>query len=76
MRLVVLGAGRMGEHLIRQLSRLPEQHDITLVERDPETRIHLQRKYDIGIAEGDARVPAVLTQHCAGRRRLVCAHER
>ena len=66
MRLVVLGAGRMGEHLIRQLSRLPEQHDITLVERDPETRIHLQRKYDIGIAEGDARVPAVLTQHCAG----------
>ena len=66
MRLVVLGAGRMGEHLIRQLSRLPEQHDITLVERNPETRIHLQRKYDIGIAEGDARVPAVLTQHCAG----------
>lgn len=66
MRLVVLGAGRMGEHLIRQLSGLPEHHDITLVERDPETRIHLQRKYDIGIAEGDARVPAVLTQHCSG----------
>ena len=66
MRLVVLGAGRMGEHLIRQLSGLPEYHDITLVERDSETRIHLQRKYDIGIAEGDARVPAILTRHGAG----------
>ena len=66
MHLVVLGAGRMGEHLIRELTRLPEYHDITLVERDSETRIHLQRKYDIGIAEADARIPAVLTQHCAG----------
>ena len=66
MRLVILGAGRMGEHLIRQLSTLPEHHDITLVERDSEARIHLQRKYDIGIAEGDARVPAILIQHCAG----------
>ena len=56
----------MGEHLIRQLSWLPEHHDITLVERDSETRIQLQRKYDIGIAEADARVPEVLTQHCAG----------
>ncbi len=66
MHLAVLGAGRMGEHLIRQLSQLPEHHDITLVERDSDTRIHLQRKYDIAIAEGDARVPAILTQNCAG----------
>ena len=66
MHLVVLGAGRMGEHLIRQLSQLPEHHDITLVERDSDTRIHLQRKYDIATAEGDARVPAILIQHCAG----------
>lgn len=55
----------MGEHLIRQLSQLPEPHDITLVERNSDTRIHLQRKYDIGVAEGDARVPAILTQHCS-----------
>ena len=56
----------MGEHLIRQLSQLPEHHDITLVERDSDTRVHLQRKYDIAIAEGDASIPAILTQHCAG----------
>ena len=66
MRLIVLGAGRMGEHLIRQLSRLPEHHDITLVDRDAEVCSHLLRKYDIGIAEGDARNPAIITQHCAG----------
>lgn len=65
MRLVVLGAGQMGEHLLRQLSRLPEHHDITLVERDSHTRTHLLRKYDIGITDGDAGVPAVLTGHCA-----------
>ena len=56
----------MGEHLLRQLSRLPEDHDITLVEKDSDTRTHLLRKYDIGCIEGDGRVPEILTQHCAG----------
>ncbi len=65
MRLVVLGAGRMGEHLLRQLSRLPDRHDITLVDRDASSTVHLHRKYDIGIVDGDAQVPAVLTQHAA-----------
>ncbi len=66
MRLVVLGAGQMGAHLLRQLSRLPDDHDITLVEKDSVVGSHLLRKFDIGIIEGDARVPAVLHQHCAG----------
>ena len=66
MRLIVLGAGRMGEHLIRQLSRLPEHHDITLVDRDTEACSQLLRKYDIAVAEGDGRNPAIITQHCAG----------
>lgn len=66
MRLIVLGAGQMGEHLLGHLSRLPEHHDITLVERDPEVRAHLERKYDIAAAEGDAGVPSVLLEHCEG----------
>ncbi len=63
MRVVVLGAGQMGGHLLRQLSRLPDQPDVTLIERDPETAKHLGRKFDIGVVEADASVAAVLETH-------------
>ncbi len=66
MRLVVLGAGQMGEHLLRHLSRSPERHDVTLVELDPDTRAHFERKYDIAAAEGDAGVATVLLEHGEG----------
>lgn len=65
MRLVVLGAGRMGEHLLRELIRLPHDHDITLVEKDAHSEYLLSR-FDIGFFQGDARIPSVLIEHCAG----------
>ncbi len=56
----------MGEHLLWHLSRLPERHDIVLVDRDPQVRTHLERKYDIAAAEGDASIPSVLLEHGEG----------
>ncbi len=63
MRVVVLGAGQMGGHLLRQLSRLPEQPDVTLIERHGDTAEALGRKFDIGVVGADASVPAVLETH-------------
>lgn len=64
MRLVVLGAGQMGEHLLQELIRLPRRLDITLIEQDAHSE-HLLSRFDIGFAQGDARIPSVLSQHCA-----------
>lgn len=64
MRLVVLGAGQMGEHLLQELIRLPRRLDITLIEKDAHSE-HLLSRFDIGFAQGDARIPSVLIQHCA-----------
>ncbi len=63
MRVAVLGAGQMGGHLLRQLSRLPDQPDVTLIEKDPETAQHLGRKFDISVVEADASIAAVLESH-------------
>ncbi len=56
----------MGEHLLWHLSVLPERHEVILVDREPEVRAHLERKFDIAAAEGDAAIPSVLLQHGEG----------
>ncbi len=63
MRVAVLGAGQMGGHLLRQLSRLPEQPDVILIEKDPATAKHFGRKFDISVVEADASIAAVLETH-------------
>lgn len=65
MRIVIIGAGNAGKNLAQRLSQ--EQHDIVIVDRDPEKLASVQSQVDIQTVEGEGTNPAVLEE--AGVRR-------
>ncbi|MGR3983746.1 MAG: Trk system potassium transporter TrkA, partial [Gammaproteobacteria bacterium] len=58
MKIIILGAGKVGASTAEILSR--EEHDITLVDRDPKMLGALQDRLDIRVVTGHASSPEVL----------------
>lgn len=57
MRVIVVGAGEVGYHLALRLS---EEHDVVVVERDPELGGRVQGQLDVLVIEGNGASFAVL----------------
>lgn len=60
MKIIILGAGRVGGTLATHLSN--EANDITVVDSDIDNLRELQDRLDIGVVAGHASHPAVLQQ--------------
>ncbi len=60
MKIIILGAGRVGGSLAANLSN--EANDITVVDSNEQALRDLQDHYDIGVVEGHASHPHVLLQ--------------
>jgi trk system potassium uptake protein len=58
MRIIILGAGRVGESVAESL--LTEQNDITMIDPDPERLRFLEDKLDLRGVVGDGIQPSVL----------------
>lgn len=71
MRIVIVGAGAVGSHLAAHLSR--ENHDVTVVEANPERIRTLQDDLDILVVEGNGASPKVMEQAMIERCDLMMA---
>lgn len=60
MRIVIVGAGAVGSHLAEHLSL--ENHDVTVIESDPERIRALQDDLDILVVEGNGASPKVMAE--------------
>ena len=60
MRIVIIGAGNAGKNLAERLSN--EQHDIVIVDRDPDKLASVQSQVDIQTVEGEGTDPFVLEE--------------
>ncbi len=60
MKIVVLGAGRVGGTLVEELAK--EDHDITLVDKDVSLLRKIQGKHDIRTVTGFASHPDILSK--------------
>ena len=58
MRLIILGAGRVGESVAESLAS--EQNDITVIDPDPELLRNLEDRLDLRGVVGDGVQPSVL----------------
>ena len=59
MHIVIIGAGQVGSFLARNLSH---EHDIVIIEKEPETATRLQESLDVLIINGDGDNPEVLKE--------------
>ena len=71
MRIIVLGAGKVGTTLAQKLAA--EKHDIVVVDKDRGLLDHLQERYDITTVQGHAAYPGVLRQAGAKDADMVVA---
>lgn len=60
MKIIILGAGRVGGTLAANLSS--EANDITVVDSDVDSLRELQDRFDIGVVAGHASYPHILLQ--------------
>lgn len=60
MRIVIVGGGVVGQNLAEELS--VEEHDITLIDRDPAVVARLSESLDVFALEGDGASPRVLEE--------------
>ena len=60
MKIIILGAGRVGESVAENL--VSEHNDITVVDTDPQLLAHLQDRLDLRGIVGNAVQPSVLRQ--------------
>ncbi len=58
MKIIILGAGRVGESVAESL--VSEQNDITVVDTDAAKLTHLQERFDLRTLTGNAILPTVL----------------
>jgi trk system potassium uptake protein TrkA len=58
MKILVIGGGEVGFHLAGELVR--ENHDVTVVESDPERLQHITKTLDVMVVEGDGTGRRVL----------------
>ncbi|WNJ19260.1 Trk system potassium transporter TrkA [Pontibacter sp. G13] len=52
MKIIIAGAGEVGFHVARMLSN--EDHDIVLIDKDPERLGHAESHIDVSVLRGDA----------------------
>lgn len=71
MRIIVMGAGEVGFHLAARLSE--EQHDVVVIERDPDLAGRIQSQLDVLVVEGNGASLAVLEQAGIQRTDLLLA---
>ncbi len=60
MRIVIIGAGNAGRTLAARLSE--EQHDIVIIDPNPQKLASVQSQLDVQTIEGDATDPLILAQ--------------
>lgn len=58
MHVVIVGAGEVGYHVAERLSR--EQHDVVVVDTNPDRLDYVQSHLDVAVREGSGASPAVL----------------
>jgi len=71
MKIFIVGAGEVGVHIATSLIR--EDHDLVVIERDPEKVAHLQGTMDILAVLGDGCDPRILKAHGVGNADLFFA---
>ncbi len=71
MRVIVVGAGEVGYHLAQRLSL--EQHDVVVIERDPELAQTIQSQLDLLVVTGNGASPAMLEQAGVEKTELLLA---
>lgn len=58
MRVIVVGAGEVGYHVADRLAK--EQHDVVVVDVEPERLDYVQSHLDVAVVEGSGASPAAL----------------
>ncbi|MBD3892787.1 Trk system potassium transporter TrkA [Hydrogenophaga sp.] len=71
MKIIILGAGRVGESVAESL--LSEQNDITIIDQDPERVRLLQERLDLRCVVGNGIQPSVLREAGAKDADMVIA---
>lgn len=71
MRVIVIGLGEVGQHIVRTLSR--ERHDVTIVDVDAARVEAMQGELDALLIAGDGASPAFLRRLGVGDADLLCA---
>lgn len=71
MRIVVIGAGEVGWHLAARLSA--EQHDVVLIERDPDLGERIQARLDLLVVEGNGASLTTLEKAGVGEADMLLA---
>ena len=71
MKILIAGAGKVGYSVADMLS--DEGHDITVIDRDPETINHLSNDLDVICVEGNATNPETLLEAGAAEADLLMA---
>ena len=71
MKIILVGAGKVGYSVADMLS--DEGHDITVIDRDPETITHLSNDLDVICVEGNATNPETLMEAGAAEADLLMA---
>jgi len=70
MHIVIIGAGQVGSFLARNLSH---EHDIVMIEKEPETATRLQESLDVLIINGEGDNPEVLKEAHIERADVILA---
>ena len=71
MKIIIVGAGKVGYSVANMLS--DEGHDITVIDRNPETISHLSNDLDVICVEGNATNPETLMEAGAAEADLLMA---
>ncbi len=71
MKIIIAGAGKIGHSVATLLSK--EGHDVSVIDRDPETIRHLSNALDVICVEGSATNPETLLEAGAATADLLMA---
>ncbi len=71
MKIIILGAGRVGESVAEHL--VSERNDITVIDNDPSLLHNLQERFDLRCIEGDGSTPSTLAEAGAADADLLLA---
>ncbi|MCR4424679.1 MAG: Trk system potassium transporter TrkA [Firmicutes bacterium] len=71
MRIVIVGAGKLGYELAKRLSQ--ENRDVVVLDRDPERLREIDRNLDVMAVDGNGCSPRVLDQAGVAEAKLVIA---
>ena len=60
MKIIIIGAGEVGFHIARRLSE--ENHDVVVIEKDPNKIRHIQNVIDVQAVLGSGTNPSILNE--------------